>query len=41
MAGVEGLWRVDADGVVSVADDSVLRGVAVDARQMRQERVSA
>ena len=31
MAGVEGLWSVDADGLVSVADDSVLRGVAVDA----------
>lgn len=31
MAGVEGLWSVGADGVVSVADDSVLRGVAVDA----------
>lgn len=31
MAGVEGLWSVDADGFVSVADDSVLRGVAVDA----------
>lgn len=31
VAGVEGLWSVGADGVVSVADDSVLRGVAVDA----------
>lgn len=31
MAGVAGLWSVDADGLVSVADDSVLRGVAVDA----------
>lgn len=31
MAGVEGLWRVDADGLVSVADDSVLRGVVEDA----------
>ena len=31
MAGVGGLWSVDADGVVSVADDSVLRGVVVDA----------
>ena len=31
MAGVEGLWRVDADGVVSVADDSVLRGAVQDA----------
>ena len=30
MAGVEGLWSVDGDGLVSVADDSVLRGVAVD-----------
>jgi hypothetical protein len=25
------LWRVEADGVVSVADDSVLRGVVQDA----------
>ena len=35
MAGVEGLWSVDADGLASVADDSVLRGVvqgAVSAR---------
>lgn len=31
VAGVAGLWSVDADGLVSVADDSVLRGVAVDA----------
>ena len=31
MAGVEGLWSVDADGFVSVADDSVLRGVVQDA----------
>lgn len=31
MAGIEGLWSVDADGLVSVADDSVLREVAVDA----------
>ena len=31
MAGVEGLWSVDADGLVSVADDGVLRGVVVDA----------
>lgn len=31
MAGVEGLWSVDADGLVSVADDSVLRGVVQDA----------
>lgn len=31
MAGVEGLWRVDADGFVSVADDGVLRGVVQDA----------
>lgn len=29
--GVEGLWSVDADGVVSVADDGVLRGVVVGA----------
>lgn len=33
MAGVEGLWSVDGDGLVSVADDSVLREVAVDAVQ--------
>lgn len=31
VAGVEGLWSVDADGLVSVADDSVLRGVVQDA----------
>ena len=31
MAGVEGLWSVDADGLVSVADDGVLRVVVVDA----------
>ena len=31
MAGVQGLWRVDAGGVVSVADCGVLRGVAQDA----------
>lgn len=31
MAGIEGLWSVDADGVVSVADDGVLRGVVQDA----------
>lgn len=31
MAGVEGLWSVDGDGLVSVADDGALRGVAVDA----------
>lgn len=31
MAGVAGLWSVDADGFVSVADDGVLRGVVVDA----------
>ena len=31
MAGVEGLWSVDADGLVSVADDGVLRGVVQDA----------
>lgn len=35
MAGVAGLWSVDADGVVSVADDSVLRGVVVDAVNAR------
>ena len=35
VAGVAGLWSVDADGLVSVADDGVLRGVvqgAVSAR---------
>lgn len=31
MAGVAGLWSVDADGLVSVADDGVLRGVVQDA----------
>lgn len=31
MAGSTGLWSVDADGLVSVADDGALRGVAVDA----------
>lgn len=31
MAGVEGLWSVDADGLVSVADAGVLRGVVQDA----------
>lgn len=31
MAGVEGLWSVDGDGLVSVADDGVLREVVVDA----------
>lgn len=30
MAGVEGLWSVGADGLVSVADDSVLHGVVQD-----------
>lgn len=35
MAGVEGLWSVDADGLVSVADDGVLRGVVVDAVSAR------
>lgn len=35
MAGVAGLWRVDADGVVSVADDGVLRGVVQDAVSAR------
>ena len=38
MAGVEGLWSVDADGFVSVADDSVLRGVVKDAA--RRDSVS-
>ena len=31
MAGTQGLWSVDGDGLVSVADDSVLRGVVQDA----------
>lgn len=31
MAGIEGLWSVGGNGLVSVADDGVLRGVAVDA----------
>lgn len=31
MAGVQGLWSVDGDGLVSVADDSVLCGVVQDA----------
>lgn len=35
MAGIEGLWSVDADGVVSVTDDSVLRGVVQDAVSAR------
>lgn len=35
MAGVEGLWCVDADGVVSVAGGSVLRGVVQDAVSAR------
>lgn len=35
MAGIEGLWSVDADGLVSVADDGVLRGVVVDAVSAR------
>ena len=30
MAGIEGMWSVGGNGLVSVADDSVLRGVAVD-----------
>lgn len=30
MAGIGGLWSVGGNGLVSVADDSVLRGVAVD-----------
>lgn len=30
VAGIEGLWSVGGNGLVSVADDSVLRGVAVD-----------
>ena len=30
MAGIEGLWSVGGNGLVSVADDGVLRGVAVD-----------
>lgn len=35
MAGVEGLWCVDADGLASVADDGVLRGVVQDAVSAR------
>lgn len=35
MAGTRGLWSVDADGLVSVADDGVLRGVVVDAVSAR------
>lgn len=31
MAGTTGLWSVDGDGLVSVADDGALRGAAVDA----------
>lgn len=31
MAGIEGLWSVDGDGLVSVADDGALRGVVQDA----------
>ena len=31
VAGVEGLWGVDGDDLVSVADDSVLHGVVQDA----------
>ena len=35
VAGAQGLWGVDADGLVSVDDDSVLRGVAQDAVSAR------
>lgn len=35
VAGVAGLWSVDADGLVSVADDGVLRGVVQDAVSAR------
>ena len=35
VAGVAGLWSVDADGLVSVADDGVLRGVIQDAVSAR------
>lgn len=31
MAGIEGLWSVDGDGLVSVVDDGALRGVVQDA----------
>lgn len=31
MAGTQGLWSVDGDGLVSVADDGALRGVVQDA----------
>ena len=35
MAGAQGLWSVDGDGLVSVADGGVLRGVAQDAVSAR------
>lgn len=35
MAGTQGLWSVDGDGLVSVADDGVLRGVVQDAVSAR------
>ena len=34
VAGIEGLWSVGGNGLVSVADDSVLRGVAVDTARL-------
>ena len=41
MAGVEGLWSVDGDGLVSVVDDGVLRGVVQDAVSARVVRCMA
>lgn len=35
MAGIDGLWSVDADGLVSVADDNVLRSVVQEAVRAR------
>ena len=35
MAGIEGLWSVGGDGLVSVVDDGVLRGVVQDAVSAR------
>lgn len=35
MAGIEGLWSVGGNGLVSVADDGVLRGVVQDAVSAR------
>lgn len=35
MAGIEGLWSVGGNGLVSVVDDGVLRGVVQDAVSAR------